>query len=106
MSNGKGGGGDDRPYSQLMGHVPLIKGYAFPNFTGCIASIALKNDSRRMIWVLTTDHHLQTLLETALATGNLVSAMGQARSIPSDEPLAGHSGEMFDLSELTLYGKP
>jgi len=106
MSNGKGGGGDSRPWVQLMGHVHLVTGYAFASFTGCGASITLKNDGSRTIWLLTSEHRLQTLLETALATGNQVAALAQARSIPSDGPLAGYSGEMFDLSELTLYGKP
>ena len=103
MSNGKGGGDDSRPYVQLIGHVGLINGFSYSGFTGCVADINLKGAPSRMIWVLTTDHHLQTLLETALATGNLVSATGQARSLPAEGPLAGMSGELFDLTGLTLY---
>lgn len=104
-TGGKGGGGDNRPYSQLIGHVRLIKGIIHPNFTGCYASMHLRDAPRRQVYALTTDHRMQTLLETALATGYLVDVLAQARSVPSTAPLAGLSGEAFDISQVTLYSQ-
>lgn len=61
------------PTVELFGHVNLVEGYALPGYHGVHALIALRDTPGKTIAVLTTQVRLQSLLETALATGNLVA---------------------------------
>ena len=67
---------------ELFGHVTLVEGYALTNFSGCHALIALRDQPGKTVAVLTTQHRLQTLLETALSTGNLIAFWGQKLTNP------------------------
>jgi hypothetical protein len=67
---------------ELFGHVTLVEGYALTNFTGCHALIALRDTPGKTVAVLTSQHRLQTLLETALSTGNLIAFWGQKLTNP------------------------
>jgi hypothetical protein len=51
--------------------VTLVERYALPNFQGCHALVALRDTPGKIVAALTTDHRLQSLLETALQTGTL-----------------------------------
>jgi hypothetical protein len=67
---------------ELFGHVTLVEGYAPTNFTGCHALIALRDTPGKTVAVLTSQHGLQTILETALSSGNLIAFFGQKLTNP------------------------
>ena len=76
------------PAVELFGHVTLVEGYDVPGYQGCHALIALRDTPGTTVAVLTTQHRLQTLLETGLATGNLVAFRGSKLANPPT-PIGG-----------------
>lgn len=74
---------------ELFGHVTLVEGYAIPTYIGCHALVALRDTPGKTIAVLTTETRLQSLLETALATGNLIAFWGQLLANPPTPSGAG-----------------
>ena len=88
---------------QLFGHVTLVEGYALPTYVGCHALVRLRDQPGKTIAVMTKRVHLQSLLETALATGNLVCVWGK-RLI---KPLAPRGGswnvEVYRIDGVILY---
>ena len=89
---------------ELFGHVILVEGYALPNFLGCHALVTLRDTPNKTVAVLTSEHNLQTLLETALATGNLIAFRGSKSSTPPT-PLGGTwSVDVYLIDSMILYG--
>ena len=92
-----------QPSVELFGHVSLVEGYAVPGFNGCHALVALRDQPGVTVAVLTTEHHLQTLLETALSTGNLIAFRGQLLQNPPT-PLGGTwSVSVYSIFGVILY---
>lgn len=60
---------------QLFGHIVLIETYDVSGFKGIHAKMELR-DYKETIILLTKSKRLQTTLETALATGNLIFFWG------------------------------
>lgn len=89
--------------TELFGHVVLIEGYALPTFTGCHAAIALRDSPGKTIAVLTTEHNLQTLLETALATGNLVDLYARKLTNPPNPRGGTWTVDVYHIDGLILY---
>ncbi|HEV7797882.1 MAG TPA: hypothetical protein VGO73_06990 [Pyrinomonadaceae bacterium] len=88
---------------ELFGHVTLVEGYALPNFLGCHALVFLRDTPNKTVAVLTSAPNLQNLLETALATGNLIAFRGSISSSPPT-PLGGTwSLEVYLIDSLILY---
>jgi hypothetical protein len=91
---------------ELFGHVTLVEGYALPGYVGIHALIALRDTPGKTIAVLTTEHRLQTLLETALSSGNLV-AIWAKRLLSPPTPRGGTwSVEVYSIDGVILYGSP
>jgi hypothetical protein len=89
---------------ELFGHVTLVEGYALPNFQGCHALVLLRDTPNKTVAVLTSQHSLQTLLETALATGNLIAFRGSKSSTPPT-PLGGTwAVDVYLIDSIILYG--
>ena len=88
---------------ELFGHVTLVEGYALPNFLGCHALVFLRDTPNKTVAVLTSAHNLQNLLETALATGNLIAFRGSKSSTPPT-PLGGTwIVDVYLIDSLILY---
>ena len=88
---------------ELFGHVTLVEGYALPNFLGCHALVSLRDTPNKTVAVLTSAHNLQNLLETALATGNLIAFRGSKSSSPPT-PLGGTwIVDVYLIDSLILY---
>lgn len=89
---------------ELFGHVTLVRGYDVPNFAGCHALIALRDTPGKTVAVLTSEMCLQSLLETALATGNLIGFLGQQLTSPPS-PLGGGiwSVDVYGIKSVILY---
>ncbi len=91
------------PIVELFGHVTLVEGYEVPSFHGCHALVALRDTPGTTVAVLTTQHRLQTLLETALATGNLIAFRGSKLTHPPT-PLGGTwAVDVYACSGVILY---
>ena len=71
------------PQVAFVGHV---EGIVLTTFVGCYAVVVLSDSPGKEIGVVTSEQRLQSLLETALATGNLVmgikSSMFRGLKIP------------------------
>ncbi|MFN8463902.1 MAG: hypothetical protein U0X20_00065 [Caldilineaceae bacterium] len=88
---------------ELFGHVTLVQGYAVPMYVGCHALVDLRDVPGTTVAVMTVAPHLQSLLETALATGNLVAFRGQELSEPP-APLGGTwSVPVYSIDGVILY---
>jgi hypothetical protein len=88
--------------NQLFGHVSLIQVYTLPNFKGFHALIALRDYLGKTIAVTATQHHLQTLLETGMATGNLVAIDVAAPASPNSLG-NGWTVDIFKMTGGILY---
>lgn len=88
---------------ELFGHVTLVEGYAVPAYVGCHALVALRDTPGTTVAVMTTAAHLQSLLETALATGYLIAFRGQKLSNPPT-PLGGSwTVDVYSIFGVILY---
>jgi hypothetical protein len=88
---------------ELFGHVTLVEGYALTNFTGCHALITLRDTPGKTVAVLTSQHRLQTLLETALSTGNLIAFFGQKLTNPPTPRGGTWIVDVYNMDGLILY---
>ena len=88
------------PPGELFGHVTLVQGYAQPpSFVGCHALVALRDTPGKTVAVLTSELGLQSLLETALDTGNLIAFEGTQRT-PTPP---GWTVDVYDIASVILY---
>jgi hypothetical protein len=88
---------------ELFGHVNLVEGYALNNFTGCHALVALRDTPGKTVAVLTSEPRLQTLLETALATRNLIAFLGQKLSTPPTPRGGTWIVDVYGIDGVILY---
>ena len=91
---------------ELFGHVNLVEGYALPGYHGVHALVALRDTPGKTIAVLTTQTRLQTLLETALSTGNLVSVFAQLLAHPPTPRGGSWNVEVYSIDGVILYSSP
>jgi hypothetical protein len=94
------------PTTELFGHVTLVEGYALPAYHGIHALIALRDTPGKTIAVLTTQIRLQTLLEAALCTGNLVDVYAQLLSNPPTPRGGSWNVEVYAIDGVILYSSP
>jgi len=92
-----------QPTVELFGHVTLVEGYAVPNYIGCHALVLLRDTPGKTVAVMTTEQRLQSLLETALDTGNLIAFRGQKLLVPPT-PLGGTwAVDVYGINSVILY---
>jgi hypothetical protein len=91
---------------ELFGHVTLVEGYDLPNFTGCHALVALRDTPGKTVAVMTTELRLQSLLETALSTGNLIAFWGYKMSAPPTPRGGTWSVDVYAIDGVILYSMP
>ena len=91
------------PPVELFGHVTLVEGYALAGFTGCHALVALRDTPGTTVAVLTTEQRLQSLLETALATGNLIAFRGRKLTNPPTPRGGTWSVDVYRIDGVILY---
>lgn len=90
------------PTVELLGHVTQIQGYALTSFSGCHALVELRDTPGKTVAVLTSEQRLQSLLETALDTGDLIAFFGQ--KITSPPPRGGTwAVEAYSIDGVILY---
>lgn len=87
---------------ELFGHVILVEGYSLPNFKGCHALVTLR-DYSATVAVLTSDEGLQSLLETALTSGNLIAFNGVKLSNPPTPRGGTWSVDVYSIDCIILY---
>jgi len=91
--------------AQLFGHVTLVEGYALVGFAGCHALIALRDQLGIIVAVLTSEHRLQTLLETAMRTGNLIAFWGKRLADPPAPRGGTWAVDVYGIDGVTLYDR-
>lgn len=91
------------PVVELFGHVMLVEGYSLSSFHGCHALVDLRDTPGKTVAVLTTQHRLQTLLETALVTGKLIAFLG-SKLTNAPTPRGGTwSVDVYGIDGVILY---
>ena len=94
------------PQVAFAGHVRLVEGIVLPTFVGCHAVVVLSDPPGKEIGVVTSEQRLQSLLETALATGNLMHCYGhQIFHVPWAEDTAVQD-DLYRINLVTLYNQP
>jgi hypothetical protein len=94
------------PQVAFAGHVRLVEGVVLTTFVGCFAVVVLSDPPGKEISVVTSEQRLQSLLETALATGNLMHCYGhQIFHVPWAENTAVQN-DLYRINIVTLYNQP
>jgi len=88
---------------ELFGHVTLVEGYDLPSYIGCDALVALRDTPGKTVAVLTSEHRLQTLLESALVSGNLIAFWGQKLSSPPTPAGGTWIVDVYSIDRVILY---
>jgi hypothetical protein len=88
---------------ELFGHVTLVEGYALAAYIGCHALVALRDTPGKTVAVLTPEQRLQSLLETALATGNLIAFWGQKLANPPTPRGGTWAVDVYNIDGVILY---
>jgi hypothetical protein len=91
------------PEVELFGHVILVEGYALHNYTGCHALVALRDTPGTTVAVLTTEVRLQSLLEAALTTGNLIAFWGRKFVNPPTPRGGTWTVDAYGIDGVILY---
>lgn len=91
------------PNVQLFGHVSLINCYVLSN--SCYAVVELRDTPGKSVVIRTAETRLQSLLETALATGNLIAFVGQGVLVQSPPRGGTWNMEVYAIDEITLYNR-
>lgn len=102
-SEGIGAENERRGLNELLGHVILVEGYALAHFSGCHALISLRNEPGKTVAVITTSHRLQTILETALSTGNLIAVFGAILNKPPAPRGGKWTVDVYGINSVILY---
>jgi hypothetical protein len=90
----------------LYGHVSLIEGIVLPpTFVGCYAVVALRDTPAKQVGVVTSEQKLQSLLETALATGNLMGFVGHKIPVTPWGAIAGIDLYAIDTTVIVYSSK-
>lgn len=92
------------PAVELFGHVTLVEGYALPSFTGFHALVALRDGPKKTVAILASSQGLQTLSETALATGNLIAFRGNKLTNPPTPRGGTWAVDVYRIDGIILYG--
>jgi hypothetical protein len=88
---------------ELFGHVSLVEGYAVTGYTGIHALVALRDQPGKTVAVMSKQHRLQTLLETALSTGNLIAFWGKKLSNPPTPRGGTWAVDVYQIDGVILY---
>ena len=91
------------PSVELFGHVTLVEGYAVSSFTGCHALVNLRDTPGKTVAVLTSEVRLQSLLDTALATGNLIAFLGRKLTNPPTPRGGTWAVDVYSIDGVILY---
>jgi hypothetical protein len=91
--------------AELFGHVTRVEGYALANFHGCHALVALRDTPGKTVAVLTTEHRLQTLLETALQTGALIAFWGEQLAKPPAPRGGTWAVDVYQIDGVIVYDR-
>jgi hypothetical protein len=88
---------------ELFGHVSLVEGYALPTFNGFHALVQLRDTPGKTVAVLSKEPRLQSLLETALATGNLIAFKGEKMASPPLPEGGKWAVDVYSVEVVILY---
>ncbi len=91
------------PSVELFGHVTLVEGYAVSSFTGCHALVNLRDTPGKTVAVLTSEVRLQSLLETALSTGDLIAFLGHKLTNPPTPRGGIWTVDVYSIDGVILY---
>lgn len=88
---------------ELFGHVTLVEGYDLPSYVGCHALLALRDTPGKTVAVITSEQRLQSLLETALTTSNLVVCWAKKLTNPPTPRGGSWSVDVYAIDGVILY---
>jgi len=86
------------PRVELFGHLKLVQADTTVGYPDFYAAITLRDTPGKVIGVLTSEQRLQSLLQTAFITGNLISFNAQEFTSNSNTET-----DLYRLNSVTLY---
>jgi hypothetical protein len=91
---------------ELVGHVAFVERSAPTNFNGMRALLKLRGSPGVTVVVVATQLRLQTLLVSALNSGNLIACLG-ARIAPAPAPRGRTQAvDVYAVEGVILYSSP
>ena len=72
-------------------------------YAGCHGLVALRDTPGKTVAVLTSESRLQSLLDTALTTGNLIAFIGQKLLNPPTPRGGTWSVDVYSIDGVILY---
>jgi hypothetical protein len=91
------------PTVELFGHVTLVEGYALSSYVGCHALVALRDTPGKTVAVMSSEVRLQSLLEHALTTGNLIAFWGHQLLFPPTPRGGTWAVDVYAIDGVILY---
>jgi len=88
---------------ELFGHVTLVQGYSLETYVGCHALVALRDTPGKTVAVMTCELRLQSLLETALSTSNLIAFQGRQLAAPPSPRGGSWALDVYGIDGVILY---
>jgi hypothetical protein len=90
-------------YAAFFGHVRMVESVVVPSYAGCWAVVLLRDTPGKLVGLVTTEQRLQSLLETALATGNLIEFGGRLLSSLPWPPGTIADVDAYSITGVKLY---
>lgn len=91
-----------RASTEAFGHVSRVEAYS----DGCRAIITLRDAPGVMVALVTSEHRLQTLLETALKTGFLIAFWGTPMMSPPTPRPDAWAVDAYEIDRVIVYDGP
>ena len=91
---------------ELIGHVRFVERASPTNFDGMRALLKLCDPPGTTVVVITPQLRLQSLLESALSSGNLIACVGTRHVSPLSPRSRAQGAEIYFVDSVILYSSP
>ena len=91
---------------ELVGHVAFVERNAPTNFNGVRALLKLRDPPGGTVVVVATQLRLQTLLVSALNSGNLIACLGERIAPPPVPQGRTQAVDVYAVEGVILYSSP
>jgi hypothetical protein len=91
---------------ELVGHVAFVERNVPTNFNGMRALLKLRDPPGGTVVVVATQLRLQTLLVSALNSGNLIACLGERIAAPPVPQGRTQAVDVYAVDGVILYSSP
>jgi hypothetical protein len=91
---------------ELIGHVKFVERNAPTNLDGMRVLIELRDPPGVTVALVTRQLRLQALIDSALASGNLIACLGARLAAPPAPRGRNRAVEVYSIDGVILYSSP